>query len=64
MSTKRYELALLSLMLAVGFLGMGAGYLSTRRILLGVGAFAVGGILLALWAGVGKCWKPRALRAR
>ena len=59
MSTRRYDLALLSLMLAVGFIGMGAGYLGTRRIVLSVGAFVLAGLLLAVWAAAGKCWKRR-----
>jgi hypothetical protein len=46
-------------MLAVGFIGVGAGYMGTRRIVLSIGAFLVAGLFLAVWAAVGKCWKLR-----
>jgi hypothetical protein len=49
MPTKRYELALLLLILGLGFIGMACGYMWTRRILLCAGSVGLAAILLVLW---------------
>jgi hypothetical protein len=59
MSTRRYKVALISLILGVLFIAMAAGYISSRRLLLSLGALALAGACLGVWAAVGKCWKPR-----